>query len=286
MRNSDRKYPGRAGFRKSEQGKRPAGALSNRPSGSRISANLYGFHAVSAAWANPERDFSALYLTEPARAGFEPVLERAVALGLKRPTPSIVEKADLDRALPDSVHQGLAGQAGPPPESCAADLIAGSEIRPRTLILLLDQVTDPHNVGAILRSACAFGANGVVMQRKHAPGLENPVLAKTACGAVDHIPVAYETNLARTLEQFKAAGFFVLALDERGAQTFTDIKDYEKCVLVLGAEGPGLRRLVREGADILVRLPTSGPIESLNVSNAAAVALYALTARGSRSGGG
>lgn len=280
MRNSDRKYPGRPGFRKPQQDKRPGASVPSRPSGPKINANIYGFHALAAAWINPERDFSALYLTEPSRAGFEPVLAQAAALGLKRPAPVTVEKADLDRALPDSVHQGLAGQAGPPPESAVSDMVSGAQIRHKTLILLLDQVTDPHNVGAILRSACAFGANGVVMQRKHAPGLENPVLAKTACGAADHIPVAYETNLARALEQFKAAGFFVLALDERGEKSFTDLPDYEKSVLVLGAEGPGLRRLVREGADILVRLPTSGPIGSLNVSNAAAVALYALTARG------
>ena len=140
---------------------------------------------------------------------------------------------------------------------------------------MLDQVTDPHNVGAIMRSACAFGADGLIMQKKHAPSFAG-VLAKTACGAVEHINVAFETNLTRSLETLQNNGFFVLGLDEHGEITIGDADIPNKCVLVLGAEGTGIRRLIREQCDTLVRLPTTGPILSLNVSNAAAIALYAI----------
>jgi 23S rRNA (guanosine2251-2'-O)-methyltransferase len=143
--------------------------------------------------------------------------------------------------------------------------------------LMLDQVTDPHNVGAIISSACAFGAAGVVMQKKHAPAL-NGVLAKTACGAVEHVPVAFVTNLSRALEEFKEGGYFSYGLDERGEMDIGELgKKPGKCVLIMGAEGPGIRHLVKEHCDSLVRLPMHGPMPSINVSNAAAVALYAVT---------
>jgi 23S rRNA (guanosine2251-2'-O)-methyltransferase len=252
----------------------------NRPS-------LYGFHAVHEAWLNPERDVSALFITPQAAAGFEQTLRDAKARGVRRPHPTTIDKDKLERLLPKgAVHQGLALVCDNLAEISVQDFIIRAESKPRTLLLMLDQVTDPHNVGAILRSASAFGADGVIMQRKHAPELEG-VLAKTACGAVEHIAVAYETNLSRTLETLKDEGFFVYGLDERGKRSIDDIaykkgdepKGQEKIVLVLGAEGPGIRRLVQENCDELVRLPTSGAIASLNVSNAAAVALYSLCAK-------
>jgi 23S rRNA (guanosine2251-2'-O)-methyltransferase len=144
---------------------------------------------------------------------------------------------------------------------------------------MLDQVTDPHNVGAILRSACAFGAGGVIMQRRHAPELTG-VLVKTASGAAEHIPVAYETNLSAALDTLRENGFTAIGLDERGEKILGDAVIPAKTVLVLGAEGDGMRPKVREHCDVLARLPTQGPIASLNVSNAAAVALFAAATGG------
>jgi 23S rRNA (guanosine2251-2'-O)-methyltransferase len=246
--------------------------------------SLYGFHAVREAWLNPERTIYTLYLTESARSGFEPVLAEARAKGLKRPDPTDIEKGKLERLLPQgAVHQGIALSAAHLEDVFIQDLMIRTEHKDRTVFLMLDQVTDPHNVGAILRSASAFGADGVIMQRKHAPELEGPtgaMLAKAACGAIEHIPVAFETNLSRTLEELKENGFFVYGLAEEGTSTIDALtakpKPGEKIVLVLGSEGEGLRRLIKENCDALVRLPTQPPIGSLNVSNAAAVALYAV----------
>ncbi|MFP4312883.1 MAG: 23S rRNA (guanosine(2251)-2'-O)-methyltransferase RlmB [Alphaproteobacteria bacterium] len=237
---------------------------------------LYGFHAVREAWLNPDRTIQNLYLTEQSAKGFDPTLAEAKNKGLRRPQPQIVDKKKLDKLLPQgAVHQGIALAASDVEERDVQDFIIRAKTADKSVILMLDQVTDPHNVGAILRSACAFGAAGIVMQKKHAPSLDG-VLAKTACGAVEHVPVAYETNLSRALEAMKEEGFFVFGLDERGVRSVDQIRDdnHSKIVLVLGAEGPGIRHLIKENCDELVKLPTSGAIQSLNVSNAAAVALF------------
>ncbi len=240
--------------------------------------SLFGFHAVSEAWLNPARQIEALYVTENAAPGFEEILAKARGKNLKRPEPRLVDKHALDKLLPPgAAHQGIALGCMPLEEIGVDDLIIRASTQNHFTLLVLDQVTDPHNVGAILRSASALGCNGVIMQRKHAPGLEG-VLAKTACGAIEHIPVAYETNLSRTLEALKEADFFIYGFDERGDKSVRDIKPGGKSVLVMGAEGDGMRRLVREHCDALLRLPAQGPIQSLNVSNAAAIALYAFLA--------
>lgn len=239
-------------------------------------ANLWGTHAVTEAFLNPARHIRALYVTDQALRDFDEVLKAASQKGLKRPAPAIIDKNELDRMLPQgAVHQGLALDAAELEENTVQDFIITAKSKEKSVLLMLDQVTDPHNVGAILRSACAFGADGVIMQRKHAPELMG-VLAKTACGAVEYIPVAYETNLTRTLEALQEEGFFAVGLDERGEQTIAEAPLPDHCVLVLGAEGPGIRRLVKEQCDMLVRLPMSGAMPSINVSNAAAVSLYAL----------
>lgn len=239
-------------------------------------ASLWGTHAVTEAFLNPARHIRGLYMTEQALPAFEATLETARRKGLKRPSPTIVDKNTLERFLPQgAVHQGLALDTEELPENTLQDFIIKAGQTEKSLLLMLDQVTDPHNVGAILRSACAFGADGVIMQKKHAPELTG-VLAKTACGAVEHMPVSYETNLTRTLEALQENGFFAIGLDERGEQTIAEADLPARCVLVLGAEGPGIRRLVKEQCDLLVRLPMSGAMPSINVSNAAAVALYAV----------
>jgi 23S rRNA (guanosine2251-2'-O)-methyltransferase len=246
--------------------------------GAPSSAFLYGAHAVRAALLNPKRVLQRLLVTD---SGYELIREahdKARNDGLAVPEPTFVEGYDLERLLPrDAVHQGILLDAQPPEEVFLADVLnAAGE---KSVVLVLDQVTDPHNVGAILRSAAAFGATAVVVQKLHAPDITG-TLAKSASGAVEHVPVVREVNLTRALEQLKEAGYFCVGLAERGKQTLAELEAPAKVALVLGAEGDGLRRLVSETCDTLARLPTGGPIGSLNVSNAAAVALYELARNG------
>ncbi len=244
----------------------------------RIQANVWGQHAVKAAWLNPARTISALYTSPEELKLFQPVLEEARAAGIHRPEPTLVGREDLDKHLPrDAVHQGLAITAAEPEEAFIQDIINRGAGKERSVVVILDQVTDPHNVGAIIRSVCALGGDGVVMQRRHAPELTG-VVAKAACGAIEHVLVAYETNLSRSIEALQAEGYTVAGLDERGEKTVDSLRDVQKLALVMGAEGPGLRHLVKEHCDVLVKIRMEGPIPSLNVSNAAAVALYAALA--------
>jgi 23S rRNA (guanosine2251-2'-O)-methyltransferase len=181
--------------------------------------------------------------------------------------PERCEAATLAGLLPSgAVHQGLAALVEP-----LEDLPAETPAH----ILVLDQVTDPQNVGAILRSAAAFGAAGLVLTERHAAP-ESGVLAKAASGALDVLPILRVVNLARSIETLKRAGFWCLGLAAEGQSTLAEAKPTGRVALVLGAEGTGLRRLTREHCDQLVRLPTRGPIDQLNVSSAAAVALYEL----------
>jgi 23S rRNA (guanosine2251-2'-O)-methyltransferase len=184
--------------------------------------------------------------------------------------PEIVRPDAIARELePDAVHQGLLAEADPLDAPDVEDLASEG------IVLVLDQVTDPHNVGAILRSASAFGAAGLILTERHAAP-ESGVLAKAASGALDHLPMVRVVNLARAIEAVKQAGFWCLGLAGEGEMTLAEAKPTGRIALVLGAEGTGLRRLTREHCDQLLRLPTSGPVDQLNVSNAAAVALYEL----------
>lgn len=241
----------------------------------KTSANLYGFHACHEAWLNSERNINALYITEQAEKGFHDCLKQAQKYNIDRPDPTIIDKSKLDKMLPKgAVHQGIAIDSAPIEEFDVQDFIIKAHSQARSVLAILDQVTDPHNVGAILRSASAFGLDGVIMQKKHAPSLDG-VLAKTACGAVEHVPVAQATNISRAIGELQEAGFVVVGLDERGDDNLCTL-DHERIVIVLGAEGPGIRHLVKESCDLLTRLPTQGAIGSLNVSNAAAVSFYAV----------
>ncbi len=251
-------------------------ARPERPQGPAITANLWGVHAVTEAWLNPARRIKKFHATEQALMELGPVLQKAGEAGLERPEPILVERHVLDRALSGAVHQGLALEAEPLEEVFVQDLAVRAAAQPKAILVMLDQVTDPHNVGAVMRSASAFGAAGLIMQSRNAPEI-NGTMAKAACGALEHIPVAYETNLSRTIEYLQEQGFTVIGLDERGEKTLAEIPVPEKALIVLGAEGRGMRQNLREHCDALVRLPTQGAILSLNVSNAAAVALYALT---------
>lgn len=227
---------------------------------------LFGLHAVEAALRNPARQVKKLTLTENAERRLAEALGGSIGHPVEHASPR-----DLDRILgADTVHQGAMLETEPLPEPDFADLIANADGRP---LIVLDQVTDPHNVGAILRSAAAFGAAGLVMTRRHSPPL-NGVLAKSASGALELIPVALVGNLSQSLTELKDVGFTVIGLDGQAEGVIEDTDWSVPVALVMGAEGKGLRELTGKTCDRLAKITTDGPLESLNVSNAAAVALH------------
>lgn len=237
---------------------------------------IFGLHAVKEAWTNPERRVQRMIATRSALETLAEAIAFASAKGFARPSPEVVAREALDALLPPgTVHQGAVLLADPLPEWDLHDVLRAAEPKQRAILVVLDQVTDPHNVGAILRSAAAFGALAVIVTERHAPEMTG-TLAKTACGAAEHVPLARVTNLARALRELQENGFWCVGLAEEGPAALSEMRLDGKVALVMGAEGPGLRRLTRETCDALARLPTSGPIASLNVSNAAAVALYEL----------
>jgi 23S rRNA (guanosine2251-2'-O)-methyltransferase len=229
---------------------------------------------VRAALENPLRRCHRLLLTTTAAE------ELAQAVGRRRLAPQMLDNSALSDLLPaGAVHQGAALQADPLPDAALEELIERSMAGAGPM-LLLDQISDPHNVGAILRSAAAFGVAGLVLLERHAPPLTG-VLAKAASGGLEHVALARVTNLARCLEDVAEAGLCVIGLDEHAGQDLAQVKRDnagKAFALVLGAEGRGMRRLTREKCHFLARLACPGPLGSLNVSNAAAVALYELTA--------
>ena len=236
---------------------------------------LYGRHAVLAAIANPWREIREVLMTREAQARFGEAVALAIqARSTPIPGPQIVERPEIEALAGNGVHQGIAANVGPLPERDLGDVL--SDVGQAAVIVVLDQVTDPHNVGAILRSADAFGATAVVITDRHAPE-ETGALAKAASGAVERMPLIRVVNLARELDYLKERGFWVLGLAGEATQTLAEIETAGRVALVLGAEGDGLRRLTRDHCDLLVRLPMAGAMPSLNVSNAAAVALYEVT---------
>jgi 23S rRNA (guanosine2251-2'-O)-methyltransferase len=238
--------------------------VSGKSSGPDAKDWLWGVHAVEAALANPDR-------AAPRR--IVATADRAKGLNARFGKPAaveILEGHEIARLLPaGAVHQGLALKIEP------LEPLSIEEIGDPAsgVLLMLDQVTDPQNVGAILRSAAAFGARGIILQDRNAPTLSG-ALAKAAAGAVDRLPHAVVVNLSRALEQLAAMGWRAVGLDGAAETSLEAALDGTPTVLVLGSEGEGLRRLVAEHCDILAKIPMPGGFESLNVSNAAAIALY------------
>ena len=223
---------------------------------------LYGIHAVEAALANPRRTIGRLLATENAARRLEAAIK---ACGVK--AEDALPK-QLDRLLgSDAVHQGVVLETEPLPP------VELEDVRPEGTLLVLDQVTDPQNVGAVLRSAAAFGAAGVVLPERHTPRFTG-ALAKAASGALDTVPIILIGNLAQSLGQLGEAGFLRVGLAEEGAEPLETTALTLPLALVLGAEGKGLRQLTRETCDRLCRISTKGLLASLNVSNAAAIALH------------
>jgi 23S rRNA (guanosine2251-2'-O)-methyltransferase len=225
---------------------------------------LWGKHVVAAALDNPQRKVLRAWATRDA-AGFMQFPKEVVV--------TFADVADLGRLVPhDAPHQGVVIEVEPLEEVWLDEVLGQAD--ERAVLLVLDQVTDPHNVGAILRSAAAFGAAGIVTQDRHSPP-ESGVIAKAASGALERVPWVRVVNLARTLEEIAEAGFWRIGLTGDADTNLRDALGPARVALVLGAEGSGLRPNTREHCDALARLPISDAIESLNVSNAAAVALYA-----------
>ena len=246
-------------------GKRPPGARGRSrppplaPDGPAI---LYGWHTVKAALENPARHIHRLLATENA---VRRLAEDGVALPVE---PELVRPDVIDARLgPDAVHQGLLAEADPLHAPTA------EELAPEGIVLVLDQITDPHNVGAIMRSAAAFAVKAIVTTARHSPEATG-VLAKAASGALELVPLVTVQNLARGMEELRQRGFLLVGLDSSGDTDIAALPLRAPLALVLGAEGKGLRQLTRATCDALARIDVPGEIKSLNVSNAAALSLY------------
>lgn len=249
----------RRGPRPGPRGERRGAGAGGGADGGRIL--LYGYHPVREAVRAGRREITRVFATEAAA---ERLADDFAARGV---TPHIVTADDLTARLgPEAVHQGLLAEASPLPD---LDL---SELSGKGIVLVLDQVTDPHNVGAILRTAAAFGVEALVTTERHSPSFTG-VLAKSASGGLEHVAIISVVNLARALEELGDIGYTRIGLDSEGPEALGATDLAPPLALVLGAEGKGLRRLTREKCDRLARLDMPGAIKSLNVSNACAVAL-------------
>ncbi|MEP9376232.1 RNA methyltransferase [Aquabacter sp. CN5-332] len=242
----------------------PAGRKSGRPpawEGESDVALLYGWHTVAEALRNPKRRFRRILVTENAA---HRLTEEGIALPI---APEVVRPSEIDKLLgPDAVHQGLLAESDHLPSPPL------SKVAKHDLVLVLDQITDPHNVGAIVRSAAAFGVGAIVTTARHSP-VATGVLAKSASGGLEHVPFCLVQNLARALTELKDNGMLVVGLDSEGPADIEDTMLRAPLALVLGAEGKGLRQLTGQTCDVLARIDLPGVIKSLNVSNAAALSL-------------
>ncbi|WP_340150301.1 23S rRNA (guanosine(2251)-2'-O)-methyltransferase RlmB [uncultured Sneathiella sp.] len=237
---------------------------------------LYGDHAVMAALANPARKLRRLVITKAKLEALDIDTRGGIE---ERIAPEVIDKDVISDLLPENaIHQGIALLPAPLPELSLADLpdAASSE---SIVVAVLDQVTDPQNVGAILRSAAAFNISALIVPNRHSPPVTG-VLAKAASGALEMVPIIRVGNLSRALDQLAEDGFWRIGLDGHATQKLEDAaKSFQKIAIVLGAEGKGLRPLTAQKCDLLAKLPISSRIESLNVSNAAAITFYELARR-------
>jgi 23S rRNA (guanosine2251-2'-O)-methyltransferase len=237
---------------------------------------------VAAALVNPERRWHrlAVFAAREEEARRLVAEARAIRLG-KDEAVRVLNHNDFALLLPlSAVHQGIALEVEPLVERDLDDVLPSTvEAAGRSTILVLDRISDPQNIGAVLRSAAAFGALAIVVPARSTPSITG-ALAKAASGAVEIVPLVRVVNLARALDRLKASGFWICGLDETGPLPLARVEVGERVALVLGSEGGGMRRLVRERCDLLARLPTRAAQPTLNVSNAAAIALYELVRGG------
>ena len=223
---------------------------------------LYGRHAVLSALQNPVRKKIKLLCTKD------------VAGEVAQYSPQIVDRKEIEKLLPpDSVHQGFALVCNELPPISLEEIIEIANTKDSCTILILDQVTDPQNIGAIIRSAVAFDTLALVIQDKNSPP-ETGTMAKASAGMIEHLPIVRVTNLSRAINQLKDAGFWTIGMDGYAQNTPANIKKGGKNAIIMGSEGKGMRRLVEENCDITVKLPMNPKVESLNVATAAAIVLY------------
>jgi 23S rRNA (guanosine2251-2'-O)-methyltransferase len=236
---------------------------------------IYGVHAVMAAIANPERTCHRVLVAASADDDLLAQVSKSLQSLTERPEIETLDRAEIERFLgPGAVHQNLAALTAPLAEIALEDIIQSVATK-EAAVIVLDQATDPRNVGAVMRSAAAFGVDAVIIQDRHGPPVSG-ALCKAASGAVEWVPLVRTVNVARTLKTLQDTGFWCLGLDGAAKETIADADLSGKVALVFGSEGGGLRRLVRDSCDLLVRVPISEAVESLNLSNAAAIALYEL----------
>ncbi|MBO38318.1 MAG: 23S rRNA (guanosine(2251)-2'-O)-methyltransferase RlmB [Rhodospirillaceae bacterium] len=229
---------------------------------------IYGFHAVSAALKNSHRMAKRVLFLKDILDQVEPLL---AYIDIEAEPASRDQMAKV--LPPGAVHQGIAALMSALPRISLEDICQEAKILPNALIVILDRVSDPQNIGAIIRSASVLGAIAVIIQDRNAPQITG-VIAKAASGGIEHIPLVRVINLSRAMETLKKSGFWCIGLDSDATTELQQVKRTSHSVLVLGSEGTGLRRLVREKCDELARIQGSAQLTSLNVSNAAAIALY------------
>ena len=227
---------------------------------------LYGLHACRMALENPRRQIMSIMIVN------ESIAEKIGMNARHRPKVKLADRQRLEALLPPgAVHQGIALHVAPLPPTTIDDLEADTSAN--QCVVVLDQVSDPHNVGAILRSAAVFGAKALILTDRNAPP-ESGTLAKSASGALELVPLIRVTNLAHAIKDLKDIGFWCVGFAESGAQQLNQIDLKGKIALVMGAEGEGMRRLTKDLCDFTVCLPAASDFTTLNVSNAAAIALY------------
>lgn len=235
---------------------------------------IYGRHAVMAAVGNPQRQISKILVT-PDNA--EELRAACAKAGRAAGIVNIADRREIDRVLPaEAVHQGFAAYCRELEEYTLDEICRMAEDTDNCHVLILDQVTDPQNIGAIIRSCVAFNTLALIMQDKNSPA-ETGAMAKASAGMIEHLPIVRVTNLARALEQLKDAGFWTIGMDGYAQTTVDKLKKGGKNAIIMGSEGKGMRRLVEESCDITVKLPMNEKVESLNVSTAAAIVLYEIS---------
>lgn len=231
---------------------------------------LFGFHPVIAALQNKTRDIVKIWSTENAWKTVEPHFNPK-----RHPAPHIMERKEMD-ALTEGVHQGIVIEVKPLEEVFLKDILIQTQDDDKSTLVILDHVTDPHNVGAVMRSASAFGARAVIVHKRNAPPITG-TLAKSSVGAIEYVPLVKVQNISQAMDEMKEFNYTILGFDEGGKQVLGHYTLPQRSVVVLGAEGEGMRELTGKKCDVILKLPTHGPIGSLNVSNAAAIALYETT---------
>lgn len=240
-------------------------------SGNRSNIILYGRHPVMAIIANPARNISKILCTQD---NFEDIKNACRQYNINTALINTVDKKEIDRILPrEAVHQGFAVYCQELEEYSLEDICILAQERPDCNVLILDQVTDPQNIGAIIRSAVAFNTLALILQDKNSP-TETGALVKASAGMIEHLPICRVTNLSRAIEQLKEAGFWTIGMDGYAKTTIDKLKKGGKNAIIMGSEGKGMRRLVEEACDITIKLPMNEKVESLNVATAAAIVLY------------